>query len=139
MPLFRLKSALHVILIIGFVILLCNIKILKVRYDHLLNNAQINSKLRSEIDPKAIPLANSIINIGYQVTNTSLSEASNKIQEAKIEDMNSIYDQPKIPPLTWTNNVSLILAVLLLSRLLMIIGIYHISIVSIVQTLRFSA
>ena len=109
MPLIRLRNVLRVIVIIGSVILLCNIKILKVRYDHLLNSAQINSKLRSEIDPKAIPLANSVTNIVYQITNTSLAEASNKIQKAKIEDMNSIYDQLKIPPLTWTNSVSLIL------------------------------
>ena len=120
MPLIRLRNVLRVIVIIGSVILLCNIKILKVRYDHLLNSAQINSKLRSEIDPKAIPLANSVTNIVYQITNTSLAEASNKIQKAKIEDMNSIYDQLKIPPLTWTNNVSLILPELPLSRLLVL-------------------
>ena len=108
MPLLRLRNVLRVILIIGSVILLCNIKIIKFRYDHLLNSAQINSKLRSETDPKALPLANSITNIGYQLTNTSLAEASNKIQEVNFEDMTSIYYKPKIPPLTWTNNVSLI-------------------------------
>ena len=120
MPLLRLKYVLRVIVIIGSVILLCNIKILKVCYDHLLNSSQIDSKLRSEIDPKAISLANSITNIGNHVTNASLTETSNKIQEAKIEDIDFIYDQLKMPPLTWTNNVSLIFAELPLSRLHMI-------------------
>lgn len=108
MQLFRLKNVLRVILIIGSVIFLCNIKILKVRYDNLLNSAKINSKLSPEIDPKALSLADSSPNNGYQVTNTSVPKDSNKIQESNIENMNSIYDQMKTSPLTWTSNVSLI-------------------------------
>ena len=108
MKLFHLKNILRVTVLIGFVMLLHNLKILNFRYHNLSTNAETNSTLRALVNSSTWESIVSIQNVSVQSTTQSFEKFSTTKADRITDNSIAIQDKTKSSDLTWITNVSFI-------------------------------
>ena len=106
---FRLKYILRVIVMIGFVILLCNLQIPVLRYKSIPITSQTNLTLKVPFHSYTLPSTSAIIRTSKQATKIFPNRVSTTIQENIDKNPIVINERVRISPPTWIENVSIIL------------------------------